>query len=80
MPELPDVTVYIEALESRVRGKRLERVKLLNPFILRTAVPPISQAEGKRVTGIRRVGKRIVLELEGPLYLVLHLMIAGRLR
>jgi len=80
MPELPDVTVYIEALESRVRGKRLERVKLLNPFILRTAVPPIGQAEGKRVTGIRRVGKRIVLELEGPLYLVLHLMIAGRLR
>ncbi len=80
MPELPDVTVYIEALESRVRGKRLERVKLLNPFILRTAVPPISQAEGKRVTGIRRVGKRIVLELEGPLYLALHLMIAGRLR
>jgi formamidopyrimidine-DNA glycosylase len=80
MPELPDVTVYIEALENRVRGKRLERVKLLNPFILRTAVPPIGQAEGKRVTGIRRVGKRIVLELEGPLYLVLHLMIAGRLR
>ena len=80
MPELPDVTVYIEALESRVRGKRLAHVKLLNPFILRTAVPPISQAEGKRVTAIRRVGKRIVLELEGPLYLVLHLMIAGRLR
>jgi formamidopyrimidine-DNA glycosylase len=80
MPELPDVTVYIEALEARVRGKRLERVKLLNPFILRTAVPPISQAEGKRVTALRRVGKRIVLELEGPLYLVLHLMIAGRLR
>jgi formamidopyrimidine-DNA glycosylase len=80
MPELPDVTVYIEALESRVRGRRLERVKLLNPFILRTAVPPISQAEGKRVTAIRRVGKRIVLELEGPLYVVLHLMIAGRLR
>jgi formamidopyrimidine-DNA glycosylase len=80
MPELPDVTVYIEALESRARGRRRERVKLLNPFILRTAVPPISQAEGKRVAGIRRVGKRIVLELEGPLYLVLHLMIAGRLR
>ena len=80
MPELPDVTVYIEALERRVRGKRLERVRLMNPFILRTAVPPISQAEGKRVTALRRVGKRIVLELEGPLYLVLHLMIAGRLR
>src|ERR687887_874872 len=80
MPELPDVTVYIEALEARVRGKRLEGVKLLNPFLLRTAVPPISSAEGKRVTEIRRVGKRIVLVLEGPLYLVLHLMIAGRLR
>src|ERR687887_32590 len=80
MPELPDVTVYIEALEARVRGKRLEGVKLLNPFLLRTAVPPISSAEGKRVTEIRRVGKRIVFVLEGPLYLVLHLMIAGRLR
>jgi formamidopyrimidine-DNA glycosylase len=80
MPELPDVTVYIEALESRVLGRRLQRVKLLNPFILRTAVPPISSAEGKRVTEIRRIGKRIVFVLEGPLYLVLHLMIAGRLR
>ena len=80
MPELPDVTIYIEALEARVLGKRLERVKLLNPFILRTAVPPIASAEGKRVTEIRRVGKRIVFVLEGPLYLVLHLMIAGRLR
>ena len=80
MPELPDVTVYIEALESRLLGHRLERVKLLNPFILRTAVPPIASAEGKRVTEIRRVGKRIVFVLEGPLYLVLHLMIAGRLR
>src|SRR5437868_5020602 len=80
MPELPDVTVYIEALESRVLGQRVERVKLLNPFILRTAVPPIASAEGKRVTEMRRVGKRIVFVLEGPLYLVLHLMIAGRLR
>jgi formamidopyrimidine-DNA glycosylase len=80
MPELPDVTVYIEGLESRVLGHRLERVRLLNPFILRTAVPPIASAEGKRVTEIRRVGKRIVFVLEGPLYLVLHLMIAGRLR
>ena len=80
MPELPDVTVYVEALEARALGKRLERVKLLNPFILRTAVPAIAEAEGKRVTEIRRVGKRIVFVLEGPLYLVLHLMIAGRLR
>ena len=80
MPELPDVTVYIEALEARVVGRLLERVKLLNPFLLRTAVPPISSAEGKRVTEVRRIGKRIVFVLEGPLYLVLHLMIAGRLR
>src|SRR5207248_864154 len=80
MPELPDVTVYIEALESRVLGHRLEHVRLLNPFILRTAVPPITSAEGKRVTEIRRIGKRIVFVLEGALYLVLHLMIAGRLR
>src|SRR6185436_11630650 len=80
IPELPDVTVYIEVLESKVLERRLERVRLLNPFILRTAVPPISSAEGKRVTEIRRIGKRIVFVLEGPLYLVLHLMIAGRLR
>ena len=80
MPELPDVTVYVEALEARVGGKRLERVKLLNPFILRTAMPPIGEAEGKRVVAVRRIGKRIVLALEGTLYLVLHLMIAGRLR
>src|SRR5204862_6563483 len=80
MPELPDVTVYVEALEQRVRGKRLERVKLMNPFILRTAVPPIGEAEGKKVSDVRRIGKRIVFVLEGPLFLVLHLMIAGRLR
>src|SRR2546422_2642173 len=80
MPELPDVTVYIEALEARLLGHSLQRVKLLNPFLLRTAVPPIASAEGKRVTEIRRVGKRIVFVLEGPRYLVLHLMIAGRLR
>jgi formamidopyrimidine-DNA glycosylase len=80
MPELPDLTVYIETLAERIVGKRLVHVGLLNPFILRTAVPPIASAEGKRVSEIRRVGKRIVFVLEGPLYLVLHLMIAGRLR
>jgi formamidopyrimidine-DNA glycosylase len=79
MPELPDVTVYIEALEQRIRGARLEKVRLFNPFLLRTAVPPLSSAEGKRVVGISRIGKRIVIGLEGELYLVLHLMIAGRL-
>jgi formamidopyrimidine-DNA glycosylase len=80
MPELPDLTVYIESLEARIVGKRLERIRLLNPFLLRTAVPPIGSAEGKRVIGLERVGKRIVLVLEDGLYLVLHLMIAGRLR
>lgn len=80
MPELPDIVVYIESLESRIKGKVLERVRLLNPFILRTAVPPISAAEGKKVIGLRRLGKRIVLELESGLFLVVHLMIAGRLR
>jgi formamidopyrimidine-DNA glycosylase len=80
MPELPDVTVYIEVLDSKVAGRRLQRVKLLNPFTLRTAVPQISSAEGKRVTEIRRVGKRIVFVLEDGLFLVIHLMVAGRLR
>jgi formamidopyrimidine-DNA glycosylase len=79
MPELPDVTVYIEALSQRIRGARLEKVRLFNPFLLRTAVPPIASSEGKRVTGLRRLGKRVVIELEGELFLVLHLMIAGRL-
>ncbi len=80
MPELPDIVVYIESLESRVRGKVLHRLRLLNPFILRTAVPPISASEGKKVLALRRLGKRIVLKLEGNLFLVIHLMIAGRLR
>ena len=80
MPELPDVVVYIEALERRVIGQTLERVRLLSPFILRTAVPPIASVEGKRVLALRRVGKRVVFELEGELFLVLHLMVAGRLR
>ena len=80
MPEFPDLTIYIEGLEARIAGRRLERIRLLNPFLLRTAVPPIAGAEGRRVTGLKRVGKRIVLVLEGGLYLVLHLMIAGRLR
>jgi formamidopyrimidine-DNA glycosylase len=79
MPELPDVTIYLEALRERIGNARLERVRLFNPFLLRTAVPPIAGAEGKRVTGLRRLGKRVVIELEGELFLVLHLMIAGRL-
>jgi len=79
MPELPDVAVYIDRLEARVVGHRLEGVRLLNPFLLRTAVPPISDAVGRTVRGIERVGKRIVLALEGDLFVVVHLMIAGRL-
>jgi len=80
MPELPDITVYIEALASRVVGQPLERVRIAKPFLLRSVDPPLSAASGKRVTGIRRMGKRIVLEMEDDLFLVIHLMIAGRLR
>src|SRR3954462_4215219 len=80
MPELPDITVYIEALESRVVGQTLERVRIPKPFLLRSVDPPISAAQGKRALGVRRMGKRIVLELEDDLFLVIHLMIAGRLR
>jgi formamidopyrimidine-DNA glycosylase len=80
LPELPDVVVYCEALDARVRGHVLQRVRLVNPFVLRTAVPPIGNAEGKRVRDVRRMGKRIVLALDGDLFLVIHLMIAGRLR
>ncbi|NIA68489.1 formamidopyrimidine-DNA glycosylase [Pelagibius litoralis] len=80
MPELPDIMVYIEALESRVLYQRLEKVRLASPFLLRTAVPPIKSAEGRKVVSLRRLGKRIVFGLEGDLWLVLHLMIAGRLQ
>jgi len=80
VPELPDIVVYIESLESRVGAKVLQRVRLFNPFILRTALPPISATEGTKVLRLRRLGKRIVFDLEGGLFLVLHLMIAGRLR
>ena len=79
MPELPDVAVYLEALEARILGQRLERVRLASPFLLRTAVPPIKAAEGRKVVALRRLGKRIVVGLEGDFWLVLHLMIAGRL-
>ena len=80
MPELPDLTVYLERLQALVLGRRLQRILLLNPFLLRTATPPIASAEKRMVVGLRRVGKRIVLALEWDLFLVLHLMIAGRLR
>jgi len=80
VPELPDITVYIGHLESRLVGQTLERVRLLNPFVLRSVAPPIAAAEGRKVVGVRRMGKRIVIALEGERFLVLHLMIAGRLR
>ena len=80
MPELPDIVVYLEALDARVRGKVLDRVRILNPFLLRSTTPPLAAVEGKMVTGLRRIGKRIVIGLDGELFLVLHLMVAGRLR
>src|SRR3954471_20881059 len=80
MPELPDIVLYTEALKSRIVGQPLEDVKLVNPFLLRTAVPPIDRALGRQVVDISRLGKRIVIELDNDLFLVLHLMIAGRLR
>ena len=79
MPELPDITVYIEALEQRITGTTLERVSVASPFLLRTAVPPLTSVERKKVTGLRRLGKRICIGVEGDLWLILHLMIAGRL-
>src|SRR3954468_5303768 len=80
MPELPDVVIYLDALTRQIVGRRLERILLHSPFVLRTVDPPIASVEGKVVRGVRRIGKRIVLEFEGELFLVIHLMIAGRLR
>ena len=79
MPELPDVVVYIEALEPRILNDRFERVRIASPFVLRTFEPPVEELEGKRVRAIRRIGKRIAIGCEGDLWLVIHLMIAGRL-
>jgi formamidopyrimidine-DNA glycosylase len=79
VPELPDITAYIVALEPRIIGKRLDRVRLGTPFLLRTAVPPLSDAEGRTVRELRRIGKRIAIGLDADLWLVMHLMIAGRL-
>ena len=79
MPELPDITVYIEALERRLHGARLDSTRISHPFLLRTFDPPISSLYGRRVVGFRRLGKRIVIGFEGDHWLVFHLMIAGRL-
>ncbi len=80
MPELPDIAVYVAALERHVAGRTLERFRLASPFLVRSFDPPIKAVEGRTVTGIHRLGKRIVFGLEEELFLVLHLMIAGRLR
>ncbi len=79
MPELPDITVYIECLERRIAGETLERARIGHPFLVRTVDPPLGAASGKRVLGIERIGKRIAIGLEDELHIVLHLMIAGRL-
>ena len=80
MPEFPDIVLYTEALDARIVGQPLQGIRLLNAFLLRTAVPPLDHAFGRQVVGISRLGKRIVIELDNELFLVLHLMIAGRLR
>src|SRR5215469_5454600 len=79
MPELPDIMAYIEALEARIPGQTLDRVRLGSPFLLRTITPPIRDVESKQVVALRRIGKRIAIGVEDDLWLVLHLMIAGRL-
>jgi len=80
LPELPDVVVYLEALTREIVGRRLERIKLSSPFVLRSVDPPITSLHGQTVRGVRRIGKRIVLEFADDVFLVIHLMIAGRLR
>jgi len=79
MPELPDIVVYLESLKPRIQGLRLDRVRIANPFLLRTFEPPLKEADGRTVVSLRRLGKRIVIALAPDLFLVLHLMIAGRL-
>ncbi|HEX2540685.1 MAG TPA: DNA-formamidopyrimidine glycosylase family protein [Caldimonas sp.] len=80
MPELPDVEVYVERLAAKVVGRTLQRVRIGHPFLLRSVAPPLSAAEGRVVTGVERLGKRVVIGLEGEIFLVVHLMIAGRLQ
>src|SRR3989454_10350012 len=80
MPELPDITIYLEALQPRIVGQPLERARIVSPSLLRTVDPPLSAAEGRTVVGLRRLGKRIVWEMQGDIFLVFHLMIAGRFK
>ncbi|MBI3407084.1 MAG: formamidopyrimidine-DNA glycosylase, partial [Planctomycetes bacterium] len=79
MPEIPDIVVYLECLKRRVQGKPLQRVRLANPFLLRSVDPPLDAVHGRTILSLRRLGKRIVLALDPDLFLILHLMIAGRL-
>jgi len=79
MPELPDIAAYITALEQRIVGEPIEHVRMASPFLLRTVEPPIASVEERKVRELRRIGKRIAIGVEGDLWLVLHLMIAGRL-
>src|SRR5260370_27566600 len=79
MPELPDIAAYITALESRIVGEPIEHVRLASPFLLRTVEPPVARIEGRKVCELRRIGKRIAIGVKDDLWLVLHLMIAGRL-
>ncbi len=80
MPELPDITIYLDALHPRIVGQPLERARIVSPSLLRTVDPPLSAAEGRKVVALRRIGKRIVWEMEGKIFLVFHLMIAGRFK
>src|SRR5437667_10250382 len=78
MPELPDVILYIESLKPRILNQKLERVRLASPFVVRSVSPPISAVNGRTIVALRRLGKQIVFEFEGGLFIVIHLMIAGR--
>ena len=78
MPEFPDITIYIESLQSFVGGRTLDRARLFSPFVLRSVDPPLQEVEGKKISGLRRIGKQIVWELEDEYFIVFHLMIAGR--
>jgi formamidopyrimidine-DNA glycosylase len=80
LPELPDIELYLHALQSRIAGQRLDRIRIASPFLVRSFDPPVDQAHGKKVVALRRLGKRLVWQLDGDLFLVIHLMIAGRFR
>jgi len=80
LPELPDVTVYVERIGAKIAGREIERVRIINPFVLRSVDPPLSELDGRIVNDVRRLGKRIAIGTEGDLWLVIHLMIAGRFR